>query len=300
MDQTAPTYRTGQAVLAIIASVSALSLGDALIKATGLSLPLWQMYILRSALAVPFLWWLARRNGPVTLGAPIWVAIRSALLVVMWLSYYVSLPLMPLSLAASAYYTGPLFIVALAAMAARRLPSFREIFAIASGFAGVVLVIRPDTSGFQTGTLLPVLAAFLYACAMVLTSVRCRDEDPFVLALALNIAFIAGGALLGLFSGWEGSFILGAWRPLDFRLVATVAALAAVILIGSVCAAIAYQKGRPATVAVFDYSYLVFSLVWGSLFFDEFPGAIALLGIGVIVGAGLLALPPGEKGTKPE
>lgn len=288
-------YRTGFAVCAVIIAVLALSLGDAIIKATSLTLPLWQMYILRSALVVPVLLWLVQRNGFSAFGSLFWVAVRSALLVVMWLSYYVALPLLPLSLAAAAYYTSPILITVLASILARRWPPLRALAAIALGFGGVILVLRPDTSGFHLATLLPVLAAFLYACAMVLTSIKCRNDDPFALALALNIAFIAAGAFLGLFSGQEGSFIFGPWQRVDPNLIGIVAALAGVILIGSVGAAIAYQNGPPSTVAAFDYSYLVFSLIWGSLFFGELPDILALSGIAIIVFAGFLSLPRAER-----
>lgn len=287
-------YRTGFAISAVIIAVLALSLGDAIIKATSLTLPLWQMYILRSALVVPVLLWLVQRNGFRAFGSLFWVTVRSTLLVSMWLSYYVSLPLMPLSLAAAAYYTSPILIAVLAGILARRWPSKRVLAAIVFGFGGVLLVLRPETSGFQLATLLPVLAAFLYACAMVLTSVKCRDDDPFALALALNIAFIVAGACLGLFSGVEGSFILGAWQSIDLYLVGVITALAGVILVGSVGAAVAYQNGPPSTVAAFDYSYLVFSLIWGSLFFGELPDMLALSGVVIIVLAGLLSLQPSD------
>jgi drug/metabolite transporter (DMT)-like permease len=290
-------YRTGFAVCAVIIAVLALSLGDAIIKATSLTLPLWQMYILRSALVVPVLLWLVQRNGFTAFGSPFWVAVRSALLVVMWLSYYVALPLMPLSLAAAAYYTSPILITVLASILADRWPPLRVLAAIALGFGGVILVLRPDTSGFQLATLLPVLAAFLYACAMVLTSIKCRNDNPFALALALNIAFIVAGAVLGLFSGQEASFIFGPWQSVDLKLIGIVAALAGVILIGSVGAAIAYQNGPPSTVAAFDYSYLAFSLIWGSLFFRELPDILALSGIAIIVLAGFLSLPSSERQT---
>jgi len=295
MTETGPAYRTGFAVSAVVIAVLALSLGDAIIKATSLTLPLWQMYILRSALVLPVLWWLARRSGPRAFGSMFWVFVRSALLVAMWLCYYSALPLMPLSLAAAAYYTSPILITVLTSTLARRQPPLRVLLAVYLGFAGVVLILRPDTSGFQLSTLLPVLAAFLYACAMVLTSLKCRDDDPFALALALNIAFIVAGAGLGLFAGQDDSFIFGPWQSLDLALIGTVAALSVVILVGSVGAAIAYQNGPPATVAAFDYSYLVFSLIWGSLFFAELPDALSLVGIVVIVVAGFLSLPRAER-----
>ncbi len=283
--------RTVQAILAIVASVFALSLGDALIKQTGLALPLWQMYVLRSTFAVPVLWVLARRQGPVWPEAPLWVTLRSALLIAMWLCYYLALPQMPLSLAAAAYYTGPLFIVALAAGLARRWPAPRSLIAIAGGFLGVLLIIRPDASGFEMITLLPLLAAVLYAAAMILTAQTCRGESALVLALALNIGFVLTGLGLGIAAGQAGSFILGPWQPVDTGLLLVVAALAACVLIGSIGAAFAYQNGPPATIAVFDYSYLAFSLLWGVLFFDERLGFVASLGVLAIFGAGLLVLP---------
>ncbi|GFE50471.1 permease [Roseobacter cerasinus] len=284
--------RTGPAIFAIVAAVLALSLGDALVKWTGTTVPLWQMYIMRSAFALPVLFVLARREGVIRLHAPGWVVLRSALLVVMWVCYYLSLPLMPLSLAAAAFYTSPLFILALSAVATRRWPAPVAQLAIVTGFLGVVLIIRPDTSGFQLGTVLPVLAACLYACAMVLTASKCRDDSPLVLAFALNVAFILGGAGLGLLSSPEPSFALGPWQPINAQLLMTMAALGALILIGSVGAAFAYQNGPPATIAVFDYSYLIFSLLWGSLFFSEAPDIIALIGIAAIIGSGVLTLSP--------
>ncbi|MEM9900039.1 MAG: DMT family transporter [Pseudomonadota bacterium] len=298
MADSTPTYRTGLGVGAVVIAVLALSLGDAIIKATGLDLPLWQMYILRSAFVLPVLWWLARRNGPISYASLPWVFLRCGLLVAMWLSYYSALPLMPLSLAAAAYYTSPILITLLAALFARRRPAARVFLAVVLGFGGVVLVLRPDASGFDLATLLPVLAAVLYACAMVLTARKCRDDDPFALALALNIAFIVAGLGLGLFAGREGSFLFGPWQRLDPVLVGIVAALAAVILVGSVGAAIAYQNGPPATVAAFDYSYLVFSLIWGALFFSELPDALSLAGLIIIVAAGLLSLPRGEGSSR--
>ena len=291
MGTAAHPNRIGLAAMAMMIAVLSLSLGDAIIKAAGLSLPLWQMFILRSALTVPPLLFLVVRSGRSSVGSLFWAAVRSSLLVAMWLSYYSALPLMPLSAAAAAYYTSPIIISVLSAVLSRRWPTLRGLVAIFLGFAGVVLILRPDTSGFELATLLPVLAALLYACAMVLTSQKCWDDDPFTLALMLNLAFIIAGIGLGAFAGQEGSLIFGPWQSLDPALISIVVGLAVVVLAGSVGTAIAYQNGPPETVAVFDYSYLVFSLIWGILFFGEVPNLLALTGFVAIVGAGFLALP---------
>ncbi len=283
-------YRTGLAIGAILVAVLFLSFGDAVIKAAGLKLPLWQIYVLRSVLVLPVLYILVARRGGLAFRSLTWVVVRSALLAAMWICYYLALPHMPLANAAAAYYTSPILITLIAAAVERRRPGLPDLSAVALGFAGVLLVMRPDPSDFRFVTVLPLLAALLYACAMVLTSKKCSNDDPFSLAFALNVAFLLVGAVLGLFAGRDGSFLFGPWQAIDLRLLTTVAVLALAIAVGSVGAAIAYQKGHPVTVASFDYSYLVFSVLWGVLFFSEFPDIVALAGIAFIAGGGLLAV----------
>ena len=66
--------------------------------------------------------------------------------------------------------------------------------------------------------------------------------------------------------------------------------LATAILVGSVGAAIAYQTGPSSIVATFDFAYVGFASIWGLLFFAEVPDMIALLGMLMIVGAGILTV----------
>lgn len=283
-------YSTRIAIIAVVIAVFALSFGDAVIKSTGASLPLWQMYILRSALALPVLTAIYYMQERKPAESMLWVSIRSGLLVVMWLCYYSALPAMPLSLAAAAYYTAPVFIIILAAISAKSMPSLVACVSIVFGFIGVVLILRPDTSDFSLVSLLPVLAALFYALAMVLTSTKCRNDDPIALVIALNIAFIAGGAVIGLWSGTGDSFVFGPWVSLDLKLIAVITVLSGAIVVGGVGAAIAYQNGPPTTIAVFDYTYLVFGLLWGVVFFSEIPDWVSLIGIALIFAAGLFAL----------
>ena len=97
----------------------------------------------------------------------------------------------------------PIIITLLTALLARQQLPLRVWFAIFLGFIGVTLILRPEAAEFQLINLLPLFAALLYASAMVITSLRCKGEDPLILTLALNIALILLGAILGLFSGTE-------------------------------------------------------------------------------------------------
>ena len=286
-------------VSVIVGTVLALSFGDALIKSLGGggTLGLWQLFAVRSVLAIPVLLLGALalvprdRLVPRSLG---WVAVRSGLLAAMWIAYYAALPLLPLAVAAAAYYTLPLFIVAFAALFGGETVGRTRWAGVMLGFVGILLILRPGTDAFRWAALLPILSAILYAAAMILTRTRCRDEHPATLALALNVTFIVvGGAglLAGLVLPIETTgFLSPAWTAMGAAEWRSIVILAGLILVASVGTAVAYQAAPASTVGTFDFAYVGFALVWGALLFDERPSMAALAGIGLIVVAGLLAV----------
>ena len=52
----------------------------------------------------------------------------------------------------------------------------------------------------------------------------------------------------------------------------------------------AYKIAPPPTVGTFEYSYLIFAVIWDVTVFGLVPSATTLLGILLIVGAGLLVI----------
>ncbi len=291
-----------RAVVCIVAAVLALSLGDALIKASSASFPLWQIFVVRSLLCLPVLLgvlWLKYPGVSLVPAALGWTILRSVMLMSMWVAYYAALPNVELSIAAAVYYTLPLFITLLSAVFTGDPVGKAGWLAIMLGFAGVLLILKPNTEDFNAYALLPLISAVLYACAMVLTRTKGREENPFVLSLALNVTFV----LAGLFAAaallfWRpdetavtaNSFLLGGWTPLGTRQWLAMLVLAAAVLLGSVLSAIAYQSGPSALVSTFDFSYLAFAAFWGVVFFAEVPDGLSGLGIGMIASAGLLAV----------
>ena len=280
--------------LAILASVAALSLGDAIIRATSLTMPLWQIFILRSALLVLPLWILCRKTAFQNIG---WPFVRACLYVASWLCFYASFAYLPLSLAAACVYTAPVFILIILALLDRRPPGVVSSGAIALALVGVLLILRPDADGFSAATLLPILAGFLYACGSVMTARKCTATGPTNLALILHLVFIGVGALIWPLTYTGGGLVLGPWLTVGTREVAVLIGLAVLMFIGSVGAAFAYQRGDPATVATLDYFYLAFSLLWGLWLFSELPDARSLFGVGLIATAGIIRLVRIQKAT---
>ena len=291
-----PLSDTSKAVLVIICAVAALAMGDALIRQSSASISVWQMFALRSGLAIPVIlaiMALFARGAFHRPRRPGWTILRSGLMVLMWVFYYAALPHVPLSVAAAGYYTSPLFITLLAALVTGMRITPMQLAAVGVGFVGVLLIIRPGSSDLSIYAVLPIASAILYALAMILTATRCRDEHPVMLALALNIAFVVAGAvaMLAAPAGAElaPNFAPG-WIAMTPEIWRVMGILAVAILIGSLGAAYAYQKGPAAVVVTFDFAYVGFSALWGWLIFLERPDALSSAGIALIVLAGLMAL----------
>ena len=200
---------------------------------------------------------------------------------------------------AAGLYTSPLFVAALSALLIGEPVRLRGWFAIAIGFAGVLLILRPGTDSFSWFTLLPVLGGFFYALQALVTRAKCRAVPPATLAVSVNVALVVMGAVVSVVlivlppppdSAAALPFVLGPWQifgPVEWGFVAIVAAL----MVGnSLVVSAAYQSAPPFIIATFDYNYLVFMTIFGLLFFAEVPDLQTVAGALMIVGAGLMVV----------
>ena len=287
------------AVVVIIGTVLALSLGDAVIKAISAKMVLWQIFVLRSMVALPVLFVILRAKfADVTLvpKAIGWTAARSLMLTFMWVAYYASLPHLQLSIAAAAYYTAPILISLFSALFVGERVGRAGWFAVMLGFAGILLILKPAAGDFNLYALLPLVSAVLYALAMILTRTKCRDEHPLVLAVALNVAFVAVGAVATLSGAladgpdMSSSFLSATWAPMAGKEYMAVLVLGVLAMLGAVGAAVAYQMGPPSVIATFDFAYVGFAVIWGLLFFAEIPDAVSVAGMALVIVAGVIAV----------
>lgn len=285
-------------VMLITAAVFLLSLADAAVKYFSARLPLWQLFLIVSCLSVPALGiWLGRgiTSGRLRIASVAWVAARSILLLLMWVTYYSALPLIPLSVAAVAIYTTPIFIAVFSTRYGGEPLSALGWTAVGTGFLGVAMVLRPGSDVFVLATLLPVIGAVFYALAMVVTRRHCRREHPLVLALGLNIAFLVAAGLGGVASLMvseatvaHAEFLLSAWQPLGGQEMLFIACYACALIFINTATAKAYQIAPPALVGTFDYAYLPFACLWGYVLFGEIPDTFTWAGMLLILIAGVL------------
>lgn len=296
--EEARPHRTAQGIGFILASVLTMAFADAMVKLVSQNLTIWQVFFARSLFAVPALAVLLLILGTgLKPRSPSWALLRSVLLVLCWLAYYAALPVLSLSVAAVAVYTGPIWIALLSAALIGEPVSLRQWGGVLLGFLGVIAILKPGTDTFSWFTLLPLLAAFLYALAMILTRSKCREEPPLTLALVLHGSFLVAGlagsgalAVIGLSSDAKAAFpfLLGDWAPMgieEWGLMTLLGGLAAGYFAG---VARAYQIAAPSIIATFDYAYLVSAAFWGYVFFFEKPDLFTIGGMILITIAGLI------------
>lgn len=297
--------KTLEGILIISVSVFVLAFSDAISKQLSTSLSIWQIFFIRSLFALPIMVVIFRATGTAfRLKAPKWVILRSGLLVVTWICYYASFPVLSLSVAAVAIYTFPIMIALFSSFLTKEPASTRQWTGITLGFLGVVIILKPGTDAFSWYTLLPVFGAIFLALAMIVTREKCRDESPLILSFSQLTGFLIAGFVgivwlvifpLGSELQSASSFVFTGWRPMlvqHWWLLILTAFLAVGIFSGI---SRAYQIAPPAIISVFDYVYLLSAVIWGFVFFAETPGITTVLGMATITVAGILVAMPTAK-----
>lgn len=297
--------RVALGISIILASVLTMAFADAVVKLVSASMTVWQVFFARSLFAIPILIALLCATGVgLKSRAPARAFVRGALLVLTWLAFYASLPVLSLSVAAVAVYTSPIMIALLSATLIDEPVSKRQWSGVMLGFIGVIAILRPGTDAFSWFTMLPLLAAALYALAMVFTRSKCQEEEPLTLSLALNVSFLVTGLtatvlldIIGLGSDTKAAFpfLLEDWAPMGVREWSLMAFLGALLAAYSAGVARAYQVAAPSIIATFDYAYLVSAALWGFVFFSEQPDPLTICGMALITIGGLLVAAPSSK-----
>ncbi len=293
--------RIAKGIAFIVAAMFATSVQDVIFKFFSDSLPLGQIFALRALLALPLFVALAYVQGlkgeVLRYAFSSWPLLRAFCITIMFLAFYAAIPFLPLSVLGAGTYTAPIFVTLLSAYVIGEAVGLRGWIAVLAGFAGVLILLQPGTDAFSAWALLPLAGAIFYATAHVITRSRCQAVPLAALALSLNLCMLlAGLAVSGLSLLLPSDnalvqaypYLFGDWAPIGAR-EWLVLALLAIFTVGiSLGIAGAYQAAPPPIVATFDYCYLVFVACWDLLFFDSPPSLATILGMLLIIGAGLL------------
>lgn len=278
-----PNFR-GSVLMAL--AMAGFALEDMFIKLAAKTLPAGQVLLILAIGGTLIFGTLARVQG-IALISPLarnpGVILRTLAEVVGSIGLITAIALTPLSSVSAIMQATPLFITLCAALFMGEQVGWRRWSAIIVGFAGVLLVIRPGTDGFNMLSLFAVLGVF----GLGLRDLATRIVPATAPALVLST--YAFGALIP--TGLAMMAVMGtAWvaPSLDAWVWMTCAnGIGVLAYIGIVTAS---RTGEVSVVAPFRYVRLVFALAVGITVFGERPDALTLTGAAIIVGSGLYTL----------
>lgn len=204
-------------------------------------------------------------------------AVRAILVLVMSLSFFTAIHLIPLADAYAIAFLAPLLITALSAPVLGESVGWRRWAAVVVGGIGVVLVIRPGMGIVQWGAAMALLMAFSSAIFHLTTPVLGRTEDPVT-------TLYYGAILSSVVMSIALPFVWVAPNSLDWTLMIAIGILGA---IGHILVIRAFQNLPASTLSPFLYLNLFWATIYGIVFFEEVPDAWVVAGGTLIVGAGL-------------
>ena len=289
----------------ILLGVLAISVNDMLIKFLSGGYPLHQMVFTRSAIAILFSLILVQIEGGwriLRTRTPGLHALRGLLIVIANMSFFAALAVLPLAEATAVFFVAPLMITLLSIpMLGEKVGPLR-LGAVVVGLLGVVIMTRPWQSGAERTVsfvvyLLPVVAALAYALNQVLTrklGVASRASAMAVyiqgMFLVVGLAFwaVAGdGRFAEGLSNESLIFLLRAWTWPEGRDIWLFIGLGLDSAIIGYCLSAAYRAADAAVIAPFEYVGLPLAIFWGWLIWGDLPGPVVMVGIALILGAGL-------------
>jgi len=291
------TSRPVAAALLVLGAMGLFGLIDNFMRLAAETGGLWQFHFLRAVVALAILIPLAPLLG-VSLRprAPGRVLLRSLLNSGAMVIYFGCLGFMPIAQVVAGLFTAPIFVVLFSVVLFGERIGPRRILAVALGFVGIILALRPAAGDLSVLSVLPVLAGALYGLGNLVTRRWLGQEGTLALLGAFFWMMLLWGGLgcvviafwpLPVAPGAEGWATRGWVTPdLVFLLVIVVQAVGSLLGVG--LSIRAYQMADATMVAVFENSLLVFATIWAVVLWGEVPDALAITGLGLIAVAGVI------------
>jgi drug/metabolite transporter (DMT)-like permease len=262
----------------MLLSIFLFSFGDALGKFMVATYSVGQLLWLRASAALivllPMIW---RQRGVFrNLERPWLQLLRVALSTLEVAAFFLATVYLPLADVTTYYLACPIFVTALSAIVLRERVGWRRWSAILIGFCGVLIALRPSAQTVSWPAMIALGGSVSFAVLMLITR-SLRATPDIVLASSQFAGTFALGALMSPF-GWitPGLGSLGLF-----------AAAGCVSVSALLCVNRSLKLAAASVVVPYQYSMIVWAIIFGHLVFGDAPSMSTIAGAAIIIGAGL-------------
>lgn len=270
-----------KAITAITLAMASFACGDTLMKLASTSLPTSQLLFIRGAiifvvsLSVAFFMGALRELRHVFERAMIGRVVGD---VSGGWFFQTALARLPYADVTAIGQMSPMVLTAASALFLGERVGWRRWTATAIGLIGVLIILRPGGSAFSVWALAGI-ASVMCTSLRDLSTRGINRRVPAILIMTLSAGGVTIAALaVAPFSNWQ-------WP--EQMLMLKLCGAAMFSLLGQLGIIIAMRTGEVSAVVPFRYTIILFSIVSSVLVFDYWPDALTILGIAIVVGAGL-------------
>jgi drug/metabolite transporter (DMT)-like permease len=262
----------------MLLAISMFSFGDALGKFLVATYSVGQLLWLRACAALivlsPMIW--RNRAHFFHLERPWLQLLRVTLSTLEVAAFFLATVYLPLADVVTYYLAGPIFVTALSALVLGEQVGWRRWCAILIGFCGVVIALRPSAQTISGPALIALGGSLSFAVLMLITR-SLRATPDIVMATSQFVGTFLLGAVIAPF-GWV--------RPGPGSLV-LFAAAGCVSVSALLCVNRSLKLAAASVVVPYQYSMIVWAVIFGLVVFGDVPQPATILGAAIIIGAGL-------------
>lgn len=299
---TSPEPRPLAGILTLVFGLFAFTVQDLVIKSFSDTYSVVQIVLLRAAVAVPIMATMVY----LTAGIRGFVPHRPALLIakgllgyLSYLTYYMAVAELPLAQVVGIVFTAPVIVTSLSAVVLKEHVGVRRWSAVVIGFMATLVIVNPSGDYLNVAALLALFAAITYAGLTLLTVYVSPANTGWTISMYSMLTFFLASVVTSVFTTLHGpdesihasfAFLFREWVWPPLSDLSLMLALGVIASIGFFCLVKAYSIAPMSVVAPFEYTYIIWAILFGYLIWGEVPTASTLVGAGVLILASLYVL----------
>ncbi|MFC1665502.1 DMT family transporter [Pseudomonadota bacterium] len=237
---------------------------------------IWAQFFLVYVLLAPYIVWRygARMLWPMPLGQQ---TVRGIFAVSGIGLFYWAVLLIPLASTTAVYFVAPLIVTALSPFFLGEKVGLRRWVAVIVGFSGVLLIVKPDVSGFNAGYIIALVGGVSIG-GFYIWNRKLAGRAPPVVMLAHSV--VIGAVLLTFVLPWF-------WTAPKQEDGLDIFWFIFFSLLGQVLLMAAFKYGEASVIAPFQYAAIVSATIFGFFVFAEFPDVWTWVGVAIVTASGI-------------
>ena len=190
--------------------------------------------------------------------------------------FYWALATMSLADVMTFYLAGPIYVTAMSPFLLGERVGWRRWLAVLVGFAGVMIALGPSAGALTPAALVAIAGSFLFSVLMVCTRLV-RGTSDLVLVTTQTVGALVFGLVAAPF----------VWVPLHPRDTLLLILLGVTAMVAHMCINRALKLAQASIVVPYQYTTILWAILFGFIFFGDIPRAAMLVGAAVIIAAGI-------------